>query len=82
MLIEKVTSFNKQKLFLFFAIFVFFLKTKNSNIDNHQLKIINESKTNNDSFLKINETQNSLKSYYDYFNLCKSLIRLNNIFVP
>jgi len=78
MLIEKVSSFNKQKLFLFFAIFVFFLKTKNSNIDNHQLKIINESKTNNDSFLKINETQNSLKSYYDYFNLCKNLVRLNN----
>ena len=72
------SSLNKQKLFLFFAIFVFFLKTKNSNIDNHQLKIINESKNNNDSFLKINETQNSLKSYYDYFNLCKNLVRLNN----
>ena len=82
MFIEKVASFNKKKLFLFFALFVFFLKTKNSNNVNHQLKIINESQTNNDSFLKINETQNSLKSYYNYFNLCKSLVRLNNIFVP
>ena len=78
MFIEKVTSFDQKKLFLFFAIFLFFLKTKNSNFDNQQLKIINESQTNNNSILKINETQNSLKSYYNYFNLCKSLIRLNN----
>ena len=82
MFIEKVTSFNKKKLFLFFTLFIFFLKTKNSNIVNHQLKIINESQTNNDSFVRINEMQNSLKSYYNYFNLCKSLVRLNNLFVP
>ena len=78
MFIEKVTSFNQKKLFLFFAIFLFFLKTKNSNFDNQQLKIINKSQNNNDSILKINETQNSLKTYYNYFNLCKNLIRLNN----
>jgi hypothetical protein len=67
MFIEKVTSFDQKKLFLFFAIFFFFLKTKNSNFDNQQLKIINESQTNNNSILKINETQNLLKSYYNYF---------------
>jgi hypothetical protein len=42
MFIEKVTSFSQKKLFLFFAIFLFFLKTKNSNFDNQQLKIINK----------------------------------------
>jgi hypothetical protein len=67
MFIEKATSFDQKKLFLFFTIFLFFLKTKNSNFDNQQLKIINESQTNNNSILKINETQNSLKSYYNYF---------------
>lgn len=78
MFIEKATSFYKKKLFIFFVIFLFFLKNKNSNIDKKKLKIIYKSQINNDFFFKINETQNSLESYYNYFNLCKSLKRINN----
>jgi glycosyltransferase involved in cell wall biosynthesis len=43
------------------------------------LKVINVNKINsNDSSLKINETQNSLKLFNNYFNICNKLIKFNN----
>jgi hypothetical protein len=68
---DKVISFNKKKFFLFFMIFLFLFKTKNSYFDNKQLKVINIKQINsNYSLLKINETHNSLKLFNDYFNIC------------
>ena len=68
---DKVISFNKKKFFLFFMIFLFLIKTKDSYLDKKQLTIINDKQiNNNDSFLKINETQNSLKLFNNYFNIC------------
>ena len=76
---DKVISFNKKKFFLFFMIFLFLFKTKNSYFDNKQLKVINVNKINsNDSSLKINESQNSLKLFNNYFNICNKLIKFNN----
>jgi hypothetical protein len=64
---DKVISFNKKKFFLFFMIFLFLFKTKNSYFDNKQLKVINIKQINsNHSLLKINETHNSLKHFNDY----------------
>jgi len=64
-------------LFLLFNIsFLFIIKI--SNLDKKKLKIFNKSQNNNDIFLKINKTQNSLKSFYKYFNICNKLIRLDN----
>ena len=76
---DHVISFNKKKFFFFFIIFLFLYKTKNSYFDNKQLKIINVNQINsNDSSLKINETQNSLKLFNNYFNICNKLIKFNN----
>ena len=76
---DQVISFNKKKFFLFFMIFLFLFKTKNSYFDNKQLKVINVNKINsNDSSLKINESQNSLKLFNNYFNICNKLIKFNN----
>jgi len=75
---KKALSFNIKILFLFFTIFLFFFNAKFSNLAHKPLKIINKSQNNNDIFLKINETQNSIKSYYNYFNICNNLIKLNN----
>jgi len=72
---EKVISF--KLLLFFFTIFLLIFIIKISNLNKKQLKIF-KSKKNNDIFLKINETQNSLKSYYNYFNICNKLIRLHN----
>jgi glycosyltransferase involved in cell wall biosynthesis len=76
---NQVISSNKKKIFLFFIIFLFFFKTKISYLDNKQLKVINVNQINsNDSSLKINETQNSLKLFNNYFNICNKLIKFNN----
>lgn len=71
---EKIIS-SKLKIFYLFFIIFFFFKSKNSILDN---QLFNKSKNNNDIFLKINKTQNSLKSYYNYFNICNNLIKLHN----
>ena len=64
---NQVISSNKKKIFLFVIIFLFFFKTKISYLDNKQLKVINVNQINsNDSSLKINETQNSLKLFSNY----------------
>ena len=64
---DQVISFNKKKFFLFFMIFLFLFKTKNSYFDNKQLKVINANQINsNATSLKINETQNSLKLFNNY----------------
>jgi len=78
MIKEIIISFNIKILLLCLTIFIFFFKTKNPNLDNKQLKIFNESQINNDIILKINETKNSLKSYYNYFNICNNLMKLHN----
>jgi hypothetical protein len=76
---DQVISFNKKKFFLFFMIFLFLFKTKNSYFDNKQLKVINANQINsNATSLKINETQNSLKLFNNYFNICNKLIKFNN----
>ena len=77
---DQVISFDKKKFFLFFMIFLFLFKTKNSYFDNKQLKVINANQINsNATSLKINETQNSLKLFNNYFNICNKLIKFNNI---
>ena len=64
---DQVISFDKKKFFLFFMIFLFLFKTKNSYFDNKQLKVINANQINsNATSLKINETQNSLKLFNNY----------------
>lgn len=78
MFIDKKNSFKKIKFSFVLIIYFLFLLTKNSNLINKQLKEINEQQINNDTFLKINESQNLLESYTQYFNTCKNLIRLNN----
>jgi glycosyltransferase involved in cell wall biosynthesis len=76
---DQVISFDKKKFFLFFMIFLFLFKTKNSYFDNKQLKVINANQINsNATSLKINETQNSLKLFNNYFNICNKLIKFNN----
>jgi hypothetical protein len=64
---DQVISFDKKKFFLFFMIFLFLFKTKNSYFDNKQLKVINANQINsNATSFKINETQNSLKLFNNY----------------
>jgi hypothetical protein len=78
---NKVISFNKKLIIIFFIIFLFLLlfKTKNSYFVNKQLKVINYKQINsNHSLLKINKNKNSLKLFKKYFNICNKLIRFNN----
>lgn len=64
MLIYKDNLFNKQKFFIFKIFFLFFLTTL--------LKEINEQQINNDTFLKLKTSQNSLESLTKYFNACNN----------
>ena len=78
MLNNKGILFNKKICIIFLIIFLFFIETKNLNFYNKHLKIINDKQiNNNDSFLNINETQISVKSFINYINICTKLIRLN-----